>query len=34
VVSGQVAHFQSRDELLAGLVRMLTVLDTTSEETP
>jgi hypothetical protein len=34
VVSGQVAHFQSLDELLACLVRMLTALDTTSEETP
>ena len=34
VVSGQVAHFQSLDELLAGLVRMLTALDTTSEEAP
>jgi hypothetical protein len=34
VVSGQVAHFQSLDELLSGLVRMLTALDPTSEETP
>jgi len=34
VVSGQVAHFHSLDELLAGLVRMLTALDAAPEETP
>jgi hypothetical protein len=34
VVTGQVAHFHTLDELLAGLVRMLTALDTTPEETP
>jgi hypothetical protein len=32
VVSGQVAHFQSLDELRACLVQMLIALDTAPEE--
>jgi len=34
VVSGQVGHFHTLDELRACLVQMLTALDTAPEETP
>jgi hypothetical protein len=34
VVSGEVAHFHTLDELQACLVQMLTALDATPEETP
>jgi hypothetical protein len=34
VVSGQVAHSPTVDELLAFMMRVLTALDTAPEETP